>query len=435
LLPSSVWLSEANDKLIPRDLYREETATVDVLPKPPKVQVVLHGLHQHYYVGEQVELQIEIVNGEADAVIGNVGQAVVAQDDIVLPSRFTTPKDSTNIENDVNTSATLHELASLNPSGVERLNLHIDAPAEPIPHTLSVDVNYTLASEPDTPLKKTVVAELNYVPLFEAKFNFGPLVHAESWPSYFDPGPLTSSEDYASGIPQRWRLGSVVTSVASDELIIKGAEMIMDQPNSDTDFQVLESSEHEDQLIVPESKFDQSFQILTQKHSLDDRRPSILELSLAVTWTRNSNSALCTTKIPVPRLNIPSSEPRVLCVASSADDDNADILLRYYLENSSTHYLTFAVTMEANEDFGFSGPKHKALSLAPVSRHEILYSLLVHGSRDEAEQSEGQGRWIWPVLRVIDSHFNQSLRVQAAGPGVRVDPQRGIGVWVPAAKA
>jgi hypothetical protein len=435
LLPSSVWLSEANDKLVSRDLYREETATVDVLPKPPKVQIALHGLHQHYYVGEQVELQIEIMNGEADDVIGSVGQAAVAQDDIVLPSRFATPKDSANIENDVNTSATLHELARLKPSGVKRLNVHIDAPAEPIPHTLSIDVNYTLASEPDTPLKKTVVAELNYVPLFEAKFNFGPLVNLEPWPSYFDPDPLTSSEDHASGIPQRWRLGSVVSSVASDEITVKGAEIIMDQPNSDTDFRVLESSGPEDQLVMPESKFDKSFQILTQKYSLDDRRPSILELSLAVTWTRNSGSAVCTTKISVPRLNIPSSEPRVLCIASSTDDDKADMTLRYYLENSSTHYLTFAVTMEANEDFGFSGPKHKALSLAPFSRHEISYSLLANGNRDEAQQSEGQGRWIWPVLRVIDSHFNQSLRVQAAGPGVRVDPQRGIGVWVPAAKA
>jgi hypothetical protein len=119
------------------------------------------------------------------------------------------------------------------------------------------------------------VVELNYVPLFEAKFNFGPLVHPEIWPSYFDPDPLTISENHASGIPQRWRLGSLITSVASDEIIVKGADMIMDQPNSDTDFRVLESSEPEDQLIMPESKFDKSFQVLTQKFSLDDRRPSI----------------------------------------------------------------------------------------------------------------------------------------------------------------
>lgn len=437
LLPSSVWLSESKDQLTPSDLYRDETATVEVLPKPPKIQVILHGLHQHYYVGEHVGLQIEILNGEADAVIGSIGQAVVAQDDIVLPSKFGMREGSTGADGDTKmTPATRHDLNGLESSAVKRLDLQIDAPTEPIPHTLTIDVDYSLASEPNTPLKKTIVVELNYVALFEAKFNFGPLVHSDPWPTYFDPTSLAAPEDQASGIPQRWRLGSLITSVASDEILVKGAEMIVDQPNNDTDFQVLESSADEDQPIAPESKFDKSFQILTQKYSLDDRRPSILELSLAITWTRKTGSTICTTRIPVPRLNIPSSEPRVLCVASTPDDDdNTDVVLRYHLENPSMHYLTFAVTMDANEDFGFSGPKHKALSLAPFSRHEISYNLRVHGSRDESMLSERQGRWIWPVLQVVDSYFQKSLRVQAAGPGVRVDPQHGIGVWVPASKA
>lgn len=432
LLPSSVWTSEANDELVSADLYRDDTATVEVLPKPPKLQIVLHGLHQHYYIGEQVRLGIEIVNGEADAVIGSIGQTVVAQDDIVLASNFGTSESPSPNKNEQMSSTARHRLDGLESSAVTKLNLHIDAPAEPIPHTLTIDVAYALGSEPDTPLKKTIVAELNYVTPFEAKFNFGPLVHPEPWPSYFDPSPLSSPEDNAGGIPQRWRLGSLITSVAADEIVVKSAAMIVDQPNSDTDFRVLESSADEDQPISPGSKFDKSFQILTQKISLDDRRPTIMELSLAVTWSRDAKSAPCTTKIAVPRLNIPSSEPRVLCVASGSEDHDTDVVLKYHLENPSMHYLTFSVTMEANEDFGFSGPKHKALSLAPFSRHEISYNLLVHGARD---LSDGQGQWIWPVLQVVDSYFQKSLRVQAAGPGVRIDPQRGLGVWILAKKA
>jgi hypothetical protein len=437
LLPSPVWLSQAGEELVARDLYRDETATVDVLPKPPKIQVTLHGLHQQYYVGEQVQLQIEILNGEADAVIGSIGQVVVAQDDIVLPSSFGTRRGASNADDVTKaTPSARHEIKGLESSAVKKLDLHIDAPAEPIPHTLTIDVDYTLASEPNTPLKKTIVAELNYVIPFEAKFNFGPLVHTDPWPSYFDPTSLTSSEDQAFGIPQRWRLGSLITSIASEDILVKGAEMIMDQPSNDTDFRVLESSADEDQTIAPESKFDKSYQILTQKFSLDDRRPSILELSLAITWTRISGSTVCITKVPVPRLNIPSSEPRVLCVASTPDNDSDTyITLHYHLENPSMHHLTFAVTMDANEDFGFSGPKHKALSLAPFSRHEISYNLLVHGDHDETKSSDGQGKWVWPVLQVVDSYFQKSLRVQAAGPGVRIDAQRGLGVWVPAQKA
>jgi hypothetical protein len=438
LLPSPVWLSKSNEELVPRDLHRDETATVDVLPKPPKIQVTLHGLHQQYYVGEQVQLQIEILNGEVDALIGSIGQVVVAQDDIVLSSSFGTTKGSSDADDVAKaTPVTRHNINDLESSAVKTLDLYIDAPAEPIPHTLTIDVDYTLASEPNTPLKKTIVAQLNYVTLFEAKFNFGPLVHTDPWPSYFDPTSLTSPEDRAFGIPQRWRLGSLITSMASDDILVKGAEMIVDQPNNDTDFRVLESSADEDQTIAPESKFDKSYQILTQKFSLDDRRPSILELSLAITWTRKTGAAVCITKVPVPRLNIPSSEPRVLCVASTPEKDgNTDIVLHYHLENPSMHHLTFAVTMDANEDFGFSGPKHKALSLAPFSRHEISYNLLVHGARDETTKpSDGQGQWVWPVLQVVDSYFQKSLRVQAAGPGVRIDAQRGLGVWVPAQKA
>jgi len=435
LLQTSVWLSELDDQLVPSLLFRE-TTVVDVLPKPPKIQVLLHGLHQQYYIGEQVNLQLELVNGEADAVQGTIGQAVVAQDELVLHSQFGTYEREPGTDQErTSQAAARQDLDGLQPSAVKKIWLSIDAPTEPLLHTLTIDVDYTLASEPDTPLKKSVVVELSYVAPFEAKFNFGPLVHTDPWPSYFDPALLSPSDDPPSGIPQRWRLGSQVTSIASDSIIVHGAEMVIDQAIDDADFKVLESSEEKVHTVAPNAKFDRSFQITTQKLSLDDRRPTILELSLSISWKRTTDSKLCTTKVPVPRLNIPSSEPRVLCVASQSDDDLTDMALKYYLENSSMHYLTFAVTMEANDDFAFQGPKHTTFSLVPFSRHELTYKLLVNGSSEETSQPGESGRWIWPVLQVVDLYYQKTLRVLAAGPGVRVDPQRGIGVWVPATKA
>jgi len=436
LIQTSVWLSELDHQLVPGSLYREETTVVDVLPKPPKIQILLHGLHQQYYIGEKVNMELELVNGEADVVQGTIGQAVVAQDDIVLHSQFGTYEGASDTDPDrTSRVGARQDLGGLQPSAVKRIELSIDAPTEPLLHTLTIDVDYTLASEPDTPLKKSVVVELSYVAPFEAKFNFGPLVHTDPWPSYFDPALLSPSDDPPSGIPQRWRLGSQVTSIASDSIIVEGAEIVIDQVNDDADFRVLESSVDKVHTVAPSAKFDRSFQISTQKLSLDDRRPTILELSLAITWKRTTDSTLCITKVPVPRLNIPSSEPRILCVASQSDDDMTDMVLKYYLENSSMHYLTFAVTMEANDDFAFQGPKHTTLSLVPFSRHELAYSLLVHGSSEETSQPGESGRWVWPVLQVVDLYYQKTLRVLAAGPGVRVDPQRGIGVWVPAMKA
>jgi hypothetical protein len=432
LLQTPVWLSELDDQLAPSSLYRDETTVVDVLPKPPKIQVLLHGLHQRYYIGEQVNLQLEIVNGEADTVRGTIAQAVVAQDDIVLHSHFGTSDGTSGPKSE---AAARRDFSGLQPSDIKKIGLSIDAPMEPLLHTLTIDVDYTLASEPDTPLKKSVVVELLYVAPFEAKFNFGPLVHTDPWPSYFDPALLSPSGEPPCGIPQRWRLGSQVTSIASESITVQSAEMVNDQVNDDADIKVVESSEDEMHTVAPDAKFDRSFQISTQKLSLDDRRPTFLELSLAITWKRTADSPLCTTRVPAPRLNIPSSEPRVLCIASPSDDDQTDMVLKYYLENSSIHHLTFAVTMEANDDFAFQGPKHTTFSLVPFSRHELTYNLLLNGSREETGPPGEPGRWVWPVLKVVDLYFQKTLRVLAAGPGVRVDPQRGIGVWVPAVKA
>lgn len=435
ILQTSVWQSESHGELVPSSLYREESTTVEVLPKPPKIQVSLHGLHQQFYVGEQVKLQVELVNEEADVVRGSVTQKVIAQDDIVLPSKWSPVGGSSDDDRDLTPeAASQQDINDLQPSAGTKLDLVIDAPMEPVPHTLTIDVDYTLASEPDTPLKKSIVIELSYAALFEAKFNFGPLVHPEPWPSYFDPALLSSEEDLPCGIPHRWRLGSQITSVASDEITVKSADIVVDRVTNEADFKVLESNEQEDRVLAPESKLDRSFQVLVQKLSLDDRRPTILELSLAVLWVRKADSTVCTTKVPVPRLNIPSSEPRVLCVADVAQSETSDASLHYHLENPSTHFLTFAVTMEANDDFAFSGPKYRTMSLAPFSRHQLTFNLLVHASRDETGLAGGQGRWIWPVLQVVDSYYQKTLRVQAAGPGVRVDAQRGIGVWVPATK-
>lgn len=435
LLQTPVWQSEVDAKLVPSPLYRDESTTVNVLPKPPKIQVLLHGLHQHFYVGEEVKLQVELLNEEAEAVKGVINQNVIAQDDIILPSRWQVDDEvADGHQESTPETAAQQAIDDLQPSARARLDLVINAPMEPVPHTLTIDIDYTLASEPGTPLKKSIVVELNYVALFESKFNFGPLVHPDPWPSYFDPILLSSQEQRPSGIPHRWRLGSQITSVASDEITIKGTEIVVDQVTNEAEFKVLEANEQKDQIVTPETKLDTSFQVVTQKLSLDDRRPTILELSLAVSWSRGPNSALCTTKVPVPRLNIPSSEPRVLCAVDVSGDGTADATLHYHLENPSTHFLTFAVTMEANDDFAFSGPKFKTLSLAPFSRHQLSFSLLVHGNREETRLADGQGRWIWPVLQVVDSYYQKTLRVQAAGPGVRVDAQRGMGVWIPAAR-
>ena len=83
------------------------------------------------------------------------------------------------------------------------------------------------------------------------------------------------------------------------------------------------------------------------------------------------------------------------------------------------HFLTFELTMEASEEFGFSGPKLRILHLLPMSRQIIRYSLLPFVT----------GVWITPNLKVMDRYFNKTLKVQAT-EGLRMD-KKGIVVWIP----
>ena len=90
------------------------------------------------------------------------------------------------------------------------------------------------------------------------------------------------------------------------------------------------------------------------------------------------------------------------------------------VENSSTHFLTFNLVMEASEHFAFSGPKTTAVQVMPLSRHTVQYNLF----------AAKRGLWIQPQLVVIDTYFNKNLRVLPTGD-MRSD-KKGLLVWVDA---
>jgi hypothetical protein len=180
------------------------------------------------------------------------------------------------------------------------------------------------------------------------------------------------------------------------------------------------------ELLAPGETISPAFQLTTQKHSLDDRRNTYLTLSLAITWSRQTDSDhKAQTVIPIPRLSIPASEPRVLCTVADSVLAHTDLTLQYTLENPSSHFLTFALTMEANEDFAFSGAKYRTLSLAPLSRQLVEYHIVLH---DQSEV-EAKGSVIMPNLQVIDSYYQKNLRIQPGTERVRLDDKRNLCIW------
>jgi trafficking protein particle complex subunit 11 len=125
----------------------------------------------------------------------------------------------------------------------------------------------------------------------------------------------------------------------------------------------------------------------------------------------------------VPRLVAAMAEPRVMLTISEASFGVPEMSahkLSFMIENPSMHFLTFNVSMEASEDFAFSGPKTCAVSLVPISRQTLTYRILPNKKDD----------WIGVHLTVVDAYFGQTLRVLSGGEGVKVDKKGNVLVKV-----
>ncbi|KAK4506584.1 hypothetical protein PRZ48_000316 [Zasmidium cellare] len=396
------WYVEKDGEVKSVQLAHMDAKSINVLPKPPKMQVHIHGLRKQYFTDEQIRLSVDLVNEEAEAVHATIAPKVIGQ-----AGETTTFKWA-----DADDEEPVRTFTDMNADATQTAELTIQGPPEAVSFTLTLDLRYTLLSDPSTPLAKTVSVELPFVMPFDAKFTFTPRLHEEPWPSYFDASTVNGTQDSAVGIPQLWKLGAQIISLVNDTLTIESAELSLHAVQGDATCSIPNPSTTDAQPLPANASITPTYALTTTKHSLDDRRPSYLDLSLLVTWSHASTSPLTKTTIPVPRLTIPTSEPRVLCTSTPLSPTT--LALTYHLENPSTHFLTFALTMEASSEYAFSGPKYRTLSLGPLSRHRVDYRIFLHEDVEE-------GVWKSVNLQVVDSYYQKNLRVHPGGERVRVD--------------
>lgn len=414
--PSTRWYVEQNGEVNAVLIPHMDTKSIHVLPKPPKMQVLLPGLRTQYYCDESVVLSVLLINDESESVQGTIVSSIVNEAGDVFDVSWIPDHGS------------VRTIASLEPSAESSADLVVEGPSDSTTLTLTLTLRYNLLSDPNTPLEKTLTLELAFVGSFETKFTFTPRLHPDAWPSYFASSTRGTRDD-PDGVTQLWQLEAHVTSLIDRALTIDKVELIVNEVQGDCHCDVAEKAITKEQSIRPNGKASPSFELTTRKFSLDDRRPSYLFLSLVVHWSHEGGSGIAATTTIVPRLTIPTAEPRVLCVAN--DSVNDTINLSYYLENPSTHFLTFALSMEASEDFAFSGPKYRALSLAPLSRHQVDYHLMLHKDGEPSgDDVDVDGFWITANLSVVDSYYNKSLRIHPGGPGVMLDGEKRIAVRI-----
>lgn len=425
-----MWWMKAGSKLKPRRLGRASGTTVKVLPKPPKMEIRLPDLRDHYYTDEPINLDIEVLNKEEEDTEASIEVRLLGRSMDTLayswvPRDPSSPMKEVPLALDGTPDVDLpgHVVGRLNQGATTTETIRFKAPSEPADYALEVKILYHLTSEPDIPISKTMIADLVFNGPFETSYDLTPRVHSDPWPSYFvlqEAQTNDSGTAAAFGIAQKWHLRAKVASFAEDVLVVKDMALETHAIHGGATCEVTKEFEPADILMNPEEINERSFCIDSTKLDLEERRATALDMSLNVSWQRSGDpeNPIVTTSLPIPRIHIPSSEPRVLATALRSAIVPSLIHMDYTLENPTMHFLTFELSMEASEEFGFSGPKLRVLHLLPMSRQTARFNMLPLVT----------GVWITPQMKVVDRYFNKTLKVQATD-GLRLD-KKGVSVWV-----
>ena len=411
-------------KSVKKRLVRLNAAMITVLPKPPKLELRFLGLRDQYYTNEKIVLQLEVLNEEDDDAIVHLDVRLLGDGvptiELNVPTASVDKEERQNDEDSIGTP--LGRIASSASTVVELSIPAVDLPAV---YDVSMKATYSLVSDLETPIYRSMAMQLDVASPFEANYDFSPRIHPDPWPSLFThvEGEDSGTEVQAHGLAQKWCLTARYASFAADDLLVEDVDVQILGMNGAIQCYTKQLTKIAENglRVAPKSLEEVQFEVFTQKISLDDRGTATLDVSLAIKWRRDGEgSAVNTTILGVPRLLVASTEPRVLAAVSYSTKISSMIHFDVTIENPSNHFLTFGITMEPSEKFAFSGVKQSTLQLVPLSRKTIRFRLL----------PSVRGEWIGPVHCVIrDRYFQKVLKI-APTEGMKVDKE-GILIWVP----
>ncbi|KAF1930854.1 uncharacterized protein M421DRAFT_361162 [Didymella exigua CBS 183.55] len=430
--PHSTWWMKAESGVKPRKVKRLSGITTHILPKPPKMEITLPDVREQYFTDEPVTLAIEISNQEDEETEAVLEVRLLGRSKDTLAYTWVDRPASSPMREippalDGSTDIGLpgHIVGRLLHGAKTTEQIRFAAPADPVDYALEVKVLYHLLSDRETPISKIMIADLVFNSPFEASYDLNARVHPDPWPSYFELQEAESNSNADSadafGIAQKWGLRAKVGSFADEQLIIKDLAIQVHSIHGGATCEATKEFSPANTAMNPQELYDWSFSLDIRKNNLEERRSTALDTTLDITWHRTSaaDSDPIVSSLPIPRIQIPSSEPRVLASALSSTTVPDLLHLDYTLENPTMHFLTFEFNMEASEEFGFSGPKLKVVHLLPMSRQTVRYNV----------SPVQRGVWISPGLKVVDRYFNKTLKVQAT-EGLRSEKGR-VEVWVP----
>ncbi|KAK5626237.1 hypothetical protein RRF57_001952 [Xylaria bambusicola] len=432
---SRQWYSSLSPK---RQLIRPDPHSIRILPRPPKVEIVARRMLELYYMNECIELGLDIMNEEASDA--------TARMDVTLRGSGAPPYEvrivggvaqSSTLGNDDKTLRGI-QMNTISMGESAAVVLTLSPINMPTVVDISIKLLYFLVSDPSTPIIQEAFYRLNVVSPFEASYDLLPRIHPE-WPSLFNAENiqnLSGSDAVAPrscGLAQRWALVTRYASFAQEDVLISDLEVkvITTQGNVTCTASKVEAFPVGGRILNPKTIEEAQFDLISQKSSLDDRSPATADLAFTIKWRRAdaSDTVLNITTLPLPRFFVTVSEPRVLATvsyssspsfpASPSRSPSKLLFLDITIENPSSHFLTFGLTMEPSDEFAFSGAKVTTLNVLPVARRSVTYRFL----------PVVKGTWIRPTLVVRDKYFQKILKIIPT-EGMKSDKE-GVLLWVP----
>ena len=425
-------LHQGTSGLLRRRVRGNRHDSIAILPKPPKLQIQIPMLLKEYLTDESIILDIILTNKEEDHVKVELEVGFSGERGMLPGLRFVPLSEDAHaleLADREDHPRFTYSLDQMNPLESRTARIAFKASSIPLEMVLEIKALYYLISEPDTPMSKIYTNQMVFDRPFEANYEFRPLIDTAMWPNYFqlDESCVKIGDSYghnteARGLRQKWYSVARIASFAGQPLDLESVNLQVMNIRDDVacTVETVTSCSSETVTIKPNGFHETYFEITAQKLDLDDREAAFLRLQLEVRWQRHGAHATAVTQIAAPNLVLPFGEPRVLASAGRVQGDAKVIPLDYTIENPSDHVLTFDLSMEASEEFAFSGCKARALQLVPLSRHTIRFNImpLIHGA------------WISPSFRVWDTHFHQSLKIH--GTGELKNDKKGISIWVDA---
>ncbi|KAK9466617.1 Gryzun, putative trafficking through golgi-domain-containing protein [Lipomyces arxii] len=448
----AIWMKEVKGRHVSQRFTAPKPRSINVIPKQPHIDIV-PGFKGPAYVDEQVVIPLTITNREQENIDVTLSVTVQTIEEQPHPSVAWVGKEPKE----------LLKLGLMPGLEVETAEFSIDMPSEVSGLIVEIVATYYLESEPGVEIVKTQSLDLPVILPFQVSYDFAPRIYPKRWPSPFF---IYDLESHSPPITRRWCLSATIDAVDLKNLKIHDYEFDITNATG-IECNILHEGP---KMFVQDGNdlsdvYEHDFVMDVTNSDVTEKRIATADAQLVLSWSRTNGNGSTETqqnlfKLPNLKLTIPLLEPRVLMDVGSTSPENVHLV--YFIENATSHILTFSVTLDLNNDMSLSYPVRHQLRQQSYSKETILDATAEGAAKNPAQQEKGpfqhtnfgyegakqigvrvlpystrkleysllplavtSGWQRVPSLRVYDTHFKKSLSVFPATDKLRIDFRTG----------